>query len=51
MLNFRVKALQPELDEITYEVKRGDTLSEIAQAYSTTVAQILKDNALAVERC
>jgi LysM repeat protein len=41
--------IQPEVEVITYTVKRGDTLSEIAQAYNTTTEQLLEDNALATE--
>lgn len=32
---------------VTYTVKQGDTLSEIAQAYATSTGQITKDNKLA----
>jgi LysM repeat protein len=39
-------ALQPEIEVITYTVKRGDTLSEIAQMYYTTAGQLLADNKL-----
>jgi lipoprotein-anchoring transpeptidase ErfK/SrfK len=35
-----------ELAGVTYTVKRGDTLSEIAQTYTTTIEQIAKDNGL-----
>ncbi len=31
---------------LTYTVKRGDTLSGIAQRYKTTVAKLVKDNGL-----
>ncbi len=33
--------------EVTYKVKRGDTLSQIAQNYNTTVEKIAKDNNIA----
>jgi LysM repeat protein len=36
----------PESDTVTYTVQRGDSLSDIAAAYHTTVAQILADNEL-----
>ena len=39
-------AIQVELDVLIYTVKRGDTLSEIAQAYGTTTGQISEDNGL-----
>jgi lipoprotein-anchoring transpeptidase ErfK/SrfK len=42
-------ATQPELDEVIHEVERGESLSEIAAAYSTTVEQIMVDNDLASE--
>lgn len=31
---------------VTYTVKRGDTLSDIAQQYKTTVAKLVKDNGI-----
>jgi len=31
---------------VTYTVKRGDTLSGIAQRYKITVAKLVKDNGL-----
>lgn len=37
---------QPELNAITYVVKAGDTLSEIAQAYNSTAEQLADDNDL-----
>jgi LysM repeat protein len=42
-------ATQPELDEVIHEVERGESLSEIAAAYSTTVEQIMVDNDLTSE--
>lgn len=42
-------ATRPELDEVVYEVKRGDTLSEIADAYETTTEQLMADNDLMSE--
>jgi LysM repeat protein len=39
-------ATLPELNVVTYRVERGDTLSEIAQAYYTTVDQLVADNKL-----
>jgi LysM repeat protein len=42
-------ATQPELDEVIHEVERGESLSEIAADYSTTVEQIVSDNDLASE--
>jgi LysM repeat protein len=43
------KAIQPESNVVTYTVKRGDILSEIAQRYNTTAIQILTDNKLTGE--
>ena len=33
-------------EEITYTVKKGDTLTKIAKTYNTTVAKIAKDNSI-----
>jgi LysM repeat protein len=38
--------IQPEVEVVTYTVKRGDTLSEIAQLHATTVEQVMEDNGL-----
>jgi LysM repeat protein len=38
--------IQPEVATIHYTVKAGDTLSEIAQMYNTTVEQLRYDNKL-----
>ena len=37
---------KPKTKTITYTVKRGDTLSEIAEKYGTTYQQIAKDNGI-----
>lgn len=37
--------VSPPLDDfIEYKIKRGDTLSEIAQRFNTTISQIMADN-------
>lgn len=42
-----VKSLEPSKTKaVTYTVKRGDTLSAIAQRYKTTVAKLAKDNGI-----
>ncbi len=38
----------PSIDGIIYQVKRGDTLSQIARTYQTTVEEILSVNEVAV---
>lgn len=42
-----VKPSEPSKTKaVTYTVKRGDTLSAIAQRYNTTVAKLVKDNGI-----
>ena len=40
----KVNELLGPKDSKTYTVKSGDTLSEIAEKYNTTVSKIVKDN-------
>lgn len=42
----RIEFLEGEVERFTYNVRAGDTLSRIASVFSTTVDQILNDNAL-----
>ncbi|SJZ37632.1 glycoside hydrolase family 25 protein [Garciella nitratireducens] len=40
----KIKVNRPATQVITYTVKKGDTLSEIAKKYNTTVSKLVKDN-------
>jgi LysM repeat protein len=42
-------ATKPELAEILYVVEKGDTLSKIAKAHSSTIEQIMSDNHLTTD--